>query len=887
MANVTDSNFWQPIPLSDPKREAPASQPPLVPPDPHDAETWRLKDRTARVPDAGLAELSRALRHHFDSGRDQIYWNAMGAQAGESVEREPYLRIDPRHGSDTATDSAHVDSKAWLIIVERARDLVGGNRVGQLQAAREQSPHWLLIACDGDETDSAAPPEEIAATSRQVVEMSDRLHCEYVGPITRGDLRSLVGILARIKELGRPTVLHLKTRGPIRPDIRPHVTVTLPAPSVGEEILPSIGSFPQTASQELARLARHDARIMAVSTSVDPILLHPWESMPERIFRADLDLPHALEWSANLASSGSRPFMFLSWEEAQNVFGQIRQDICLPRAPVTLIIEPRGETAAGAMSSSVGLAGIRQLPNISVLSPKDGMELRQMLEWCASQGDPAVVWLPQAIEPPVTWKRGSDIVLGRAEQLTDGSDVAIVAWGPMVAAAAVAAERLAQFGITAAVVNARFAQPLDLEAIARAVHGALCVVVVSDDGENGGFSGWVLEQLISIGMSQPVSIVGPEASSLGQHPHDVHNHCALAIVDRCRWLSAPVLTNATIKAPLPPATGLERKAAAGKWSNFVGTHGDAMARERAQVYTRQLSADARRWVSAYEKVGARDVYLWKWCMHGVALTTLPCVVPELRAHVCDTKLLSIVLCVLLDDVADQHGDSRLLDALLKLTCLQEPCSLRGFSAAARRHAELTRSVWAEYQARTASYPCYTTFEPVLRYDLLQFFNTMRYSHLVNGRPYLLNTVEHDLYTSHNMMMVSFAMLDLMCSPGFPRADVGALRETIWHAQCMGRIGNLLSTWRRELADRDFTSGVFARSVMEGDLTLDELEHGDPAQLEATICGRGHEAHFFQKWLAHREQCHARAARIGSLDLRSVLDGHDRFLAMHLGSQGLI
>jgi hypothetical protein len=249
--------------------------------------------------------------------------------------------------------------------------------------------------------------------------------------------------------------------------------------------------------------------------------------------------------------------------------------------------------------------------------------------------------------------------------------------------------------------------------------------------------------------------------------------------------------------------------------------------------------------------------------------------------------MSIVLCVLLDDVADQHGNSYLLDALLEMTCWGTSRSVMGLDAVERRHAKITRALWAEYLKRIEAYPCYEKFEPVLRYDLLQFFNTMRYSHLVNGRPYLLNMVEHDLYTSHNMMMVSFATLDLMCGPQFPESEVGTLREAIWHAQCMGRIGNLLSTWRRELANRDFTSGVFARAMMEGDLTLEELEHGDLARLEAVIRHRGHEAYFFRKWLEHREQCHARARRVRSLDLRAVLDAHDRFFAMHLGSQGLI
>ena len=75
--------------------------------------------------------------------------------------------------------------------------------------------------------------------------------------------------------------------------------------------------------------------------------------------------------------------------------------------------------------------------------------------------------------------------------------------------------------------------------------------------------------------------------------------------------------------------------------------------------------------------------------------------------------------------------------------------------------------------------------------------------------------------------------------------------------------------------------------MQGDLTHNELEHAGVERLEAIVRERGHEAYFFQKWLEHRELCHACARRVKSLDLRQVLEGHDRFLAMHLGSEGLI
>src|SRR5688572_9626696 len=56
----------------------------------------------------------------------------------------------------------------------------------------------------------------------------------------------------------------------------------------------------------------------------------------------------------------------------------------------------------------------------------------------------------------------------------------------------------------------------------------------------------------------------------------------------------------------------------------------------------QFSPYLERWVEDYEKVGQRGRFLWQWCMKGLGLTTLPCVNPELREHVIETKMLSIL-----------------------------------------------------------------------------------------------------------------------------------------------------------------------------------------------------------------------------------------------------
>jgi hypothetical protein len=534
------------------------------------------------------------------------------------------------------------------------------------------------------------------------------------------------------------------------------------------------------------------------------------------------------------------------------------------------------------------LALFRDLPGASLLAPKDAPELSQMLTWCVDQCRPSIIWLAESQAPAIVWPIGDTIAAGHAERLGDGADVVLVAWGATNAAAAIAAESLAQLQIRATIVNARFAQPLDVACIAAACADAAYTVVL-DDSDAGGFAAWVCEQLVRRGLAPNMTIVSP-GSIAKAGALDLQQALAQVIRERCRWLSEPLP-----ESPLGPIAAVEsivpaRAAATTRLplaQMALPLSSNRAASIQSDILATRLGDDVQRWVRAYEEVGPRDVYLWQWCAHGVEITMLPSVSEQLRAHVCDTKVLSIILCVLFDDVADEHGDEDLLETLLGLTFADLNDGVRMLTGLPSRYAEITRSLWIEYWQRISQYPRFTEFEPVLRYDLQQFQNTMRYSHLINGHPYLLNLAEHDLYTSHNMMIVSFATLDLMCSPGFPLAQVGAVREMAWHAQCMGRYGNLLSTWRRELANCDYTSGVFARAIAQGHLTYEELARQDVRRIEAMIQNRGHEAYFYDCWREHRSQCHECARRVTSQDMQGVLDGHDHFFAMHLGSEGRI
>jgi len=311
-----------------------------------------------------------------------------------------------------------------------------------------------------------------------------------------------------------------------------------------------------------------------------------------------------------------------------------------------------------------------------------------------------------------------------------------------------------------------------------------------------------------------------------------------------------------------------------------------VAADRLAVARKPLSPFIWEWISRYSAVGDRPTYLWKWCQHGLELITLTCVDDTLQQHLGDTKLLAVIYGVLLDDIADRGRNPQFLRYLVNASSAHEARRIEDLPAHEQSYAQLTFSVWDEYQERLREYPRYEEFADLLAYDNNQVANTMWYSRLVNENLRLMNLAEHDLYAPHNMQMMTFATTDLMGSLDFDPDELGQLREAIWHAQCMGRIGNLISTWEREIEDGDFTSGVFARLIESHRLRVDDLMIGNLDQIRAAVRSGNVESYFLDQWAKHRCRVKAMVGQLHSVDLQVLLSGLDRLIHMELGSRGL-
>ncbi|MHC4442593.1 MAG: hypothetical protein ACYTF1_10030 [Planctomycetota bacterium] len=307
-----------------------------------------------------------------------------------------------------------------------------------------------------------------------------------------------------------------------------------------------------------------------------------------------------------------------------------------------------------------------------------------------------------------------------------------------------------------------------------------------------------------------------------------------------------------------------------------------------EVVNRPLPPEIKWWIQGYETVGHRDEFLWKWCLRAIEVTSLPSVNPELRNWNNQTKLLGVMLVVVLDDIGDNDQDSVFVEKLLHalITVDNRQNGLDSLDGNKRKSAQFALSLWDEINERVRGYPRYDEFMKLLWYDYIQVFNVIRYSALINCVPKAMNMVEHNLYGPHNMHMVVHGSMDLMCSSLFDSNELGKTRSVLWLGSSMGRVGNLTTTWERELYEGDFSSGVFALALDEGYFDPEELNTIDAEEAKRRICQYRCEEYFLMQWYQYRERICSLASKIKSYDVMGYVHGLDNLLRLHLGSRGL-
>jgi 1-deoxy-D-xylulose-5-phosphate synthase len=341
---------------------------------------------------------------------------------------------------------------------------------------------------------------------------------QYFGPIDGHNLPLLVETFKFLKTLDRPVLLHVLTekgRGyqPALEKQKKFHGLGPYDPETGMTEPAGLPSYSEVFATTLAALATKDERIVAITaampsgTGLD--LFRPHH--PKRFFDVGIAEEHAVVFAAGMATRGFRPVCAIYSTFLQRAFDPIVHDVALQKLPVLFCMDRAGLSGDDGPTHHglFDIAYLRGIPDLVLMAPKDEDELADMMATALQLPGPSAIRYPRGTVVGVTRKAEPQaILLGKAEVLKDGSDVAILGLGPMTAMARELAARLEREGYSAAVVNPRFIKPIDREMLAEYAGRVAAFVTFEDHVKMGGFGTAVLEALDEMGSRVPVVRIG-------------------------------------------------------------------------------------------------------------------------------------------------------------------------------------------------------------------------------------------------------------------------------------------------------------------------------------------------------------------------------------------
>ena len=299
----------------------------------------------------------------------------------------------------------------------------------------------------------------------------EELGFTYLGPVDGHDLDGLLDVLQAAKKIDGPVMVHVLTKkgkgykpaeespnkfhgtGPF--DIATGKKITNPNAPV---------SYTEVFGKTLTKLADIDDKIVGITAAMpDGTGLNIFaEAHKDHFFDVGIAEQHAVTAAAGMAAAGMKPVAAIYSTFMQRAYDSIMHDICMQKLHVTLCLDRAGLVGDDGYTHHgvFDYAYLRSIPNMTIMAPKDENELQHMLKTALDFDGPVSVRYPRGsgvgVALDTQWQ---DLPIGKAEVLRTGKDVCFWAIGSMVQTALDAAELLEAQGISAGVVNMRFAKP--------------------------------------------------------------------------------------------------------------------------------------------------------------------------------------------------------------------------------------------------------------------------------------------------------------------------------------------------------------------------------------------------------------------------------------------
>lgn len=333
----------------------------------------------------------------------------------------------------------------------------------------------------------------------------EELGIRYIGPVQGHSLRSLIEVFEEAKTHDGPILILCVTKkgkGYQPAQSNPsqfHSASPFDLESGRSSSRDERKTYSEVFGQAATRLAAEDKKIMAITAAMPTGtgLEDFSQRFPDRFFDVGIAEQHAVDFATGLALGGYKPLVAIYSTFLQRAYDQLYHDVCLMNLPIVFALDRSGIVPDdGPTHQGINdIVYLRHLPNIVVMAPRDENELQNMLHSAFTYGHPVAIRFPKGRVLGVPRdKKPVSIPLGKSELLREGAGL-LLAYGNMVNPALQAAEKLAEQGFDLAVVNARFAKPLDEEMLLRYATPGGIIITLEEGVVAGGFGSAVREAL--------------------------------------------------------------------------------------------------------------------------------------------------------------------------------------------------------------------------------------------------------------------------------------------------------------------------------------------------------------------------------------------------------
>ncbi|NPA36364.1 MAG: 1-deoxy-D-xylulose-5-phosphate synthase [Chlorobi bacterium] len=347
----------------------------------------------------------------------------------------------------------------------------------------------------------------------------------YFGPVDGHDVNRLVTILNDLKDIPGPKVLHIKTKKgkgfePAEENQTAwHAVGTRFDKQTGEPLEPKKDiktppKFQDVFGHTIVELAEKNEKIMGITPAMPTgsSLNIMMEKMPDRAFDVGIAEQHAVTFSAGLAISGFVPFCNIYSTFMQRAYDQVIHDVALQNLNVVFCLDRGGLVGAdGATHHGVfDLAYMRTVPNITVCSPMDESELRNLMYTAQlpDQGTWAIRY-PRGTGSMTEWRTPfNEIEIGKGRKLKDGKDLAFITIGPVGKKIEFIIKKLEENGHSIAHFDLRFVKPIDEDLLHEVFSNFKKIITVEDGTIVGGMGSAVIEFMADNNYNAVVKRIG-------------------------------------------------------------------------------------------------------------------------------------------------------------------------------------------------------------------------------------------------------------------------------------------------------------------------------------------------------------------------------------------